>query len=114
MISRTWFRATGLIAHGGSRVHDGEPSGRRQAARSRRARDDAPAKQRKVTREHDSVTAADVSALLALGVTRSQVEDALNVAFVFNVIDRLADTFEFHIGPDAEFEAGARGLLSRG
>jgi alkylhydroperoxidase family enzyme len=69
---------------------------------------------RKVTREHDSVTGADVSALLALGVTRSQVEDALNVAFAFNVIDRLADTFEFHVGPDAHFEAGARSLLSRG
>jgi alkylhydroperoxidase family enzyme len=69
---------------------------------------------RKVTREHDCVTAADVSALLALGVTRSQVEDALNVAFAFNVLDRLADTFEFHVGPDAVFEAGARRLLLRG
>jgi alkylhydroperoxidase family enzyme len=69
---------------------------------------------RKVTRAHDQVAADDVSALLALGVTRAQVEDALNVAFAFNVIDRLADTFEFHIGPDAAFEADARHLLSRG
>ena len=69
---------------------------------------------RKLTREHDKVTAGDVSRLLALGVTRSQVEDALNVAFVFNVVDRLADTFEFHVGPDATFEAHARHLLSRG
>jgi alkylhydroperoxidase family enzyme len=69
---------------------------------------------RKVTREHETLTAGDVSALLALGVTRSQVEDALNVGFAFNVIDRLADTFEFHVGTDAAFEAGARHLLSRG
>ena len=69
---------------------------------------------RKVTREHDRVIASDVSALLALGVTRSQVEDALHVAFIFNVIDRLADTFEFHIGADAAFDADARHLLSRG
>ena len=69
---------------------------------------------RKVTREHEEVTADDVSALLARGVTRSQIEDALHVAFAFNVIDRLADTFEFHVGADAEFEAGARHLLSRG
>jgi alkylhydroperoxidase family enzyme len=68
----------------------------------------------KLTREHDKVTADDVSALLALGVTRSQLEDALHVAFVFNVIDRLADAFEFHVGPDAVFEAHARHLLSRG
>jgi len=69
---------------------------------------------RKLTRAHDQVTADDVSALLALGVTRSQIEDAMNVAFAFNVIDRLADTFEFHVGPDVAFEAGARYLLSRG
>jgi alkylhydroperoxidase family enzyme len=69
---------------------------------------------RKVTREHDRVGADDVAALLALGVTRSQIEDALHVAFAFNVIDRLADTFEFHVGPDAAFDAGARLLLSRG
>ena len=69
---------------------------------------------RKVTREHEAVTADDVSALFALGVTHAQIEDALCVAFAFNVMDRLADTFEFHVGPDAMFEAGARHLLTRG
>jgi alkylhydroperoxidase family enzyme len=69
---------------------------------------------RKVTREPDKVSADDVSALLALGVTRTQVEDALSVGFAFNVIDRLADTFGFHVGLDAHFEAGARHLLTRG
>jgi hypothetical protein len=38
----------------------------------------------------------------------------LSVGFAFNVIDRLADTFEFHVGTDAVFEAGARHLLTRG
>ena len=46
---------------------------------------------RKVTRQPDAVTADDVRALLALGVTRAQVEDALEVGFAFNVITRLAD-----------------------
>jgi alkylhydroperoxidase family enzyme len=69
---------------------------------------------RKVTREHDTVAADDVRALLALGVTRAQIEDALHVAFAFNVITRLADTFEFEVGPRAAFDAGARMLLSRG
>ena len=69
---------------------------------------------RKLTREPDQVTSGDALALLALGITRSQVEDALDVAFAFNVINRLADAFEFHVGPDAAFAAGARFLLKRG
>ncbi|MEJ7602174.1 MAG: hypothetical protein WKG01_30030 [Kofleriaceae bacterium] len=67
---------------------------------------------RKVTRE--SVTPDDMRAVLAAGVTRSQIEDALEVGFAFNLITRLADTFCFEIGPSAAFEAGARHLLSRG
>ena len=69
---------------------------------------------RKVTQDYESVTADDVRQLLALGVTPSQVEDALSVAFAFNVITRLADTFEFEVGSRASFDAGARSLLARG
>lgn len=69
---------------------------------------------RKVTREHDAVSAGDVRTLMALGVTRSQIEDALEVGFAFNVITRLADTFEFEVGSAASFDAGAKMLLSRG
>jgi alkylhydroperoxidase family enzyme len=68
----------------------------------------------KVTRDHQTVTPDDVRALLALGVTPSQVREALNVGFAFNVITRLADTFEFEVGPRASFDAGAARLLSRG
>jgi len=60
------------------------------------------------------VTADDVRRLLELGVTRRQIEDALNVGFAFNVITRLADTFEFEVGPPAAFDAGAKMLLTRG
>lgn len=69
---------------------------------------------RKVTLRHEEVTADDVRALLTWGVTPDQIRDALNVAFAFNVITRLADTFEFEVGPQASFEAGAKMLLSRG
>ena len=69
---------------------------------------------RKVTREHDKVAADDVRALLALGVTRQQIADALNVSFAFNVITRLADTFQFEVGPQSAFDAGATHLLKRG
>jgi hypothetical protein len=66
----------------------------------------------KVTRS--SVTAADVKVLLAAGVTKQQVKDALNVAWCFNVITRLADTFKFEVGPRAAFDVGAKMLLTRG
>ena len=69
---------------------------------------------RKVTREHGQVTPEDIRPLFALGITRSQIEDALNVCFAFNVITRLADTFEFAVGPRAAFDVGAKMLLTRG
>ena len=69
---------------------------------------------RTVTRAHDELSADDIRTVLAAGVTRQQVEDALLVAFAFNVITRLADTFEFEVGPPASFEVGATTLLKRG
>ena len=69
---------------------------------------------RKVSREHHAVVPADVQGLLALGLTRQHVEDALAVCFAFNVITRLADTFEFEVGSAESFDAGAKHLLSRG
>jgi len=67
----------------------------------------------KVTKQ-GAVTAADMRAVLATGVTKQQIKDALAVCFAFNVIDRLADTFEFFVGPRAHFDAGAKHLLTRG
>ena len=69
---------------------------------------------RKVTKDHGAVEVADVQAVIAHGVTRAQLEDALAVCFAFNVIDRLADTFEFEVGPPAAFAASAKHLLTRG
>jgi alkylhydroperoxidase family enzyme len=69
---------------------------------------------RKVTREHGGVNADDIANLRALGVTKPQIRDALNVCWCFNVITRLADTFCFHVGPQSAFDASARFLLSRG
>jgi len=67
-----------------------------------------------VTKDHGSVAAEDLRALVAAGVTRAQIEDALHVGFAFNVITRLADAFEFEVGPRAAFDAGAKSLLTRG
>jgi alkylhydroperoxidase family enzyme len=68
---------------------------------------------RKLTREH-VVDADDVRAVLATGVSRQQIADALAVCFTFNTIDRLADTFEFFVPGPKFFEAGAKFLLARG
>jgi hypothetical protein len=68
---------------------------------------------RELTREH-AVDADDMRTVLASGVTRQQVEDAIAVCFAFNTIDRLADAFEFHVPGPAAFEAGAKYLLARG
>lgn len=69
---------------------------------------------RKVTREHQQVTADDMKAVMAAGVTRAQIEDALNVCFAFNVITRLADTFAFELRTREAADAGADRLLTRG
>jgi uncharacterized peroxidase-related enzyme len=67
----------------------------------------------KLTREH-TVNADDMRALLAAGVSREQIEDALAVSFAFNTTDRLADAFGFFVPGPKAFEAGAKFLLRRG
>jgi uncharacterized peroxidase-related enzyme len=68
---------------------------------------------RKLTKGH-SVEPSDMRALLAAGVSRQQIEDALAVSFSFNAIARLADAFGFVIASSEAFEAGAKYLLARG
>jgi uncharacterized peroxidase-related enzyme len=67
----------------------------------------------KLTREN-AVGADDMRAVLAAGVSREQIRDALSVAFVFNAMNRLAEAFKFEVGETKAFEAGARYLLARG
>ena len=67
----------------------------------------------KLTRAH-SVDADDMRSVLAAGVSRQQIEDALAVCFSLNVIGRLADAFGFVAPGPKAFEAGAKYLLARG
>ncbi len=67
----------------------------------------------KLTRE-DAVDADDIRALLAAGVSREQIENALAVCFAFNTMGRLADAFGFFLPGPRAFEAGAKYLLARG
>lgn len=68
---------------------------------------------RKLSRDHQ-VGVDDMRTLLAAGVSRGQIEDALGVAFAFNTMNRLADAFGFSIPGPKAFEAGAKYLLAHG
>ena len=61
-----------------------------------------------------TVDPEDVRAVLAAGVSRKQIEDALAVCFALNVLGRLADAFGFVQPAPGAFEAGAKHLLARG
>jgi hypothetical protein len=52
--------------------------------------------------------------VLAAGVTREGVRQALDVAWAFNIITRMADAFAFEVGTRAFFDASAKQLLTRG
>lgn len=68
---------------------------------------------RKLTHDH-TVNADDMRAVLAAGVSREQIEDALAVCFTFNTVDRLSRTFGWVVSSPKAFEAGAKFLLARG
>jgi len=61
-----------------------------------------------------TLSADDVRAVLAAGVTPEQVKDALAVGAAFNTTDRLADAFGFEVLTPDGFAAGAKYLLKRG
>jgi uncharacterized peroxidase-related enzyme len=61
-----------------------------------------------------TLSADDMRAVLAAGVTPEQVKDALAVSAAFNITDRLADAFGFQVLTDEGFAAGAKYLLKRG
>jgi len=66
------------------------------------------------TLEPDQLTSVDVRAVLATGVTREAIRDALYVAFLFNTCDRLADTLGWEL-PDARYYPKAgQFLLKKG
>ena len=70
----------------------------------------------KMTLSHQSLGPDDVRAALAKGVSKAAIAEALEVAFLFNVYDRLADTMGWHV-PDEKsgyYSVSAKRLLKRG
>jgi alkylhydroperoxidase family enzyme len=66
------------------------------------------------TRGPDELTAADVRAVLATGVSREAIRDAFYVAFLFNTYDRLADTLGWELPEDRYYGKAGRFLLKKG
>jgi hypothetical protein len=69
-----------------------------------------------MTLDPESLGPDDVRAVLALGVSRKAVEEAMHVAFLFNVYDRMADTMGWDVPAEgsAFWRVSAKMLLRRG
>jgi len=70
----------------------------------------------KMTLDHTNLGPSDVRAVLAQGVSKQAIAEALEVAFLFNVYDRLADTMGWHV-PEKEsgwYSTAAKRLLKHG
>jgi alkylhydroperoxidase family enzyme len=71
---------------------------------------------RKMTLEPDALTAEDARAVLAAGVGKAALAEAIHVAYLFNIYDRLADTMGWHVPDPAHgyYQVAARRLLKHG
>lgn len=67
-----------------------------------------------VTLAPEQLTPASAQAALDAGVSRQALVEALNVLFLFNVYDRLADALGWEMPTAEEFQRSARFLLTRG
>lgn len=70
----------------------------------------------KMTLDHRNLGPDDVRAVLNTGVSKDAIEDALEVAFLFNIYDRLADTMGWDV-PDRHrgyYQSAAKRLLTQG
>lgn len=65
----------------------------------------------KLTLSPDELTAADADAVLAAGVSKDALVDAIHVGALFNMIVRLADSFGWRVPLDKELAAGAEARL---
>ena len=66
------------------------------------------------TQRPDELTAADVRAVLATGVSREAIRDAMYVAFLFNTYDRLADTLGWELPEEGYYAKAGQFLLKKG
>ena len=68
----------------------------------------------KLTLYPQQVGVEDIAKLCWAGVKGDAVLDVIVICAGFNIIDRVADAFDFEIPPTGEFVKGARFLLRFG
>lgn len=69
-----------------------------------------------MTLDHLHLGPEDVRAVVAKGVSKQAIADALEVAYLFNVYDRLADTMGWHVPAkdSGYYNLAAKRLLKHG
>lgn len=68
----------------------------------------------KLTLTPAEVSPADIEPMRSMGVTDQGIAEAIQVCFLFNVVDRLADAFDFEIPSADEANRVARILFNFG
>jgi alkylhydroperoxidase family enzyme len=70
----------------------------------------------KMTLDYGSLMPEDVRTVVRAGVSKQAIQDAMEVAFLFNVYDRLADAMGWDVPPRTSgyYQTAARRLLKRG
>jgi alkylhydroperoxidase family enzyme len=70
----------------------------------------------KMTLDHGNLAPEDVRTVMRTGVSKQAIQDALEVAFLFNVYDRLADAMGWDVPARASgyYQTAAKRLLTRG
>jgi alkylhydroperoxidase family enzyme len=68
----------------------------------------------KLTQTPDQIESSDMDTSRAEGLSDEAIEDAIHVTVLFNIIDRIADSFGFEIPSASGFAGMAEVLLKRG
>jgi hypothetical protein len=68
----------------------------------------------KLTLRPEELGPADADAVRATGVSDDAIVDAIHVAALFNMIDRMADSLNFDVPPYESFLARADTMLAEG
>jgi alkylhydroperoxidase family enzyme len=68
----------------------------------------------KVTLTPEEVSPEDILPMSAVGLNDQAIQEALYVCFMFNMIDRLADAFDFHLPSAKGYQQGGQILYRLG
>ena len=70
----------------------------------------------KMTLDHAALGPSDMLAVMRTGVSKEAIQEALEVAFLFNIYDRLADALGWDVPPvrGGYYKIAAQRLLRRG